>query len=191
MYKCDDCGWWGKFKGLGKRDSDGSACCPRCLGKVETNDVIDVDDKMKIEKLSSEYLPYVIDRVTKWWGLSDAEAMQEIDRWMDDSNNSVCFIGVVNGKPMATAVFDTTSDVDYSISAWNTLLWVEPEYRGNDYGSLLTQERFSWARERGYDCVYLDTAEAKEYHLKHGWEEIMKVNYGNTDCVIMKYDLLK
>ena len=87
-------------------------------------------------------------------------------------------------------MFDTMSDVDYTKNAWNTLLWVEPEYRGNGYGKMMTDKRFEYAKSKGYKKVYLDTEEAEQYHLKLGWEKTKDdVSWRGAKVSIMEYDL--
>ena len=98
------------------------------------------------------------------WGVEDDYATTEINRWLNNEDDSICYIGFIDNKPMATGVFDTVSDVDEAKDAWNTLLWVEPEFRGNGYGKRMTDKRFEYAKSKGYKKVYLDTEEAEQYH---------------------------
>lgn len=115
--------------------------------------------------------------------------MSEVNRWMLQDDHSVCFVGLVRDIPVAFAVFDVQSNVDPSITSWNRQLWVEPAHRGHRYGYALTVERFRWARSKGYDCVYLSTETAKDYHLKHGWQVVREENKDDRTITIMKYDL--
>jgi GNAT superfamily N-acetyltransferase len=144
---------------------------------------------MVISELKSEHIDYVKSIIINRWNVSEQEAISEIERWIVNEDNSICFVGLVNDIPIATGVFDTISDIDYTISPWNTLLWVEPEYRGNNYGKLLTEKRFLHAEKSGYKEIYLDTVSAKDYHLKIGWE-IVREFYKNNDLyIIMKFNL--
>lgn len=136
-----------------------------------------------------ELVPFVIDIICNRWGYSKVAAAEQAECWMRNHNNSTCFVGVVDGKPMATGAFDPFSDVDETISPWNTLLWVEPEYRGKGYGNQLVQKRFEYARNLGYDTVYLDTADAMDYHLKFGWQIVKKTTYMGEYNTIMKYNI--
>ncbi len=143
---------------------------------------------MEVFKLTSEYIDYVSQIIMNRWDVDKDYSMVEIERWLGTSDKSICYVGVIDGKPMATGVFDTISDVDFSIPCWNTLLWVEPEYRGRGYGNVLTKKRFVYAKENGYETVYLDTVSAKDYHLKFGWEIVREFEKTDELYTIMKYD---
>lgn len=144
---------------------------------------------MDIIELKYEYVEYVSEIIMKRWNQSKESALEEIQRWINHEDDSICFVGIIDKKPMATGVFDTISDVDFSIPCWNTLLWVEPENRGNDYGRLLTQKRFDHAKKLGYKTVYLDTVNAKNYHLKFGWIILREFDKEGEHYTIMKHDL--
>jgi GNAT superfamily N-acetyltransferase len=144
---------------------------------------------MNIELLTPKYIPYVANVIKERWEISDEDTMREIKRWMSDRDDSACFVGVVDGAPVAFGLFDIQSDVDSAIHSWNRQLWVEPTHRGKDYGYKLTEARFLWAKEKGYKSVYLSTEAKKEYHLKHGWQVIREDVKNDKTITIMKYDL--
>jgi GNAT superfamily N-acetyltransferase len=146
-------------------------------------------NKMEIIEMNLDHIEYVAGIIMNRWDVSKEYATTEIKRWILNKDNSICFVGIVDGKPMATGVFETISDVDESIPCWNTLLWVEPEHRGKGYGILLSNKRFEYAKTRGYETVYLDTIHAKDYHLKFGWEIINEFDKDGEHYIIMKYDL--
>lgn len=144
---------------------------------------------MEIVELTPELADYVKQVVMFRWDETVEGAEAEVQRWLDKKDGSICFVGLVDDKPMATGVFETYSTVDESIPCWNTLLWVEPAHRGNDYGRDLTQRRFSYAREQGFTTVYLDTISAAEYHSKFGWTTINEFDKNGEHYIIMKKDL--
>lgn len=123
---------------------------------------------MNIEPLSLKYVPYVANIIKERWEISDEETMNEIERWMSDVDDSICFVGIVDDEPVAFGLFDVQSSVDQSIHSWNRQLYVEPLHRGSDYGHQLTLKRFRWAKSKGYESVYLSTEAAKDYHLRFG-----------------------
>ncbi len=143
---------------------------------------------MQIIQLNEKYIDYVISIIEKrgWSCIPE----NEIKRWMNPISESICFVGIIDDKPMATGVFDDYSDVDESIKAWNTLLYVEPEFRGNGYGRMMTDVRFRWAKNLGHKEIFLDTHEAKNYHLKFGWNVVRNLNYQGENVIIMKHDLM-
>jgi GNAT superfamily N-acetyltransferase len=145
---------------------------------------------MKIEKISKKYLDYVVSIIQKRWGYSHKSAVEQANYWLKNTNYSICFVGIIKGEPMATAVFDKhQEDVDPNLSPWNTLLFVEPRYRGKGYGQKLTRKRFEYAKKLGYKRVYLDTTDSFWYHKKMGWKIVKKINYKGEKDSIMKFDL--
>lgn len=146
---------------------------------------------MEITTLKPEYVDYVLGIIMKRWEVSKEEAQLEIDRWIVNKDESICFVGIIDDKPMATGVFETYSDVDTTIPCWNTLLWVEPEHRGKGYGEKMSETRFEYARRRGYKTIYLDTVNAKDYHLKtkFDWEIVREFDKNNEHYTIMKRDI--
>lgn len=55
-------------------------------------------------------------------------------------------------------------------------LGVIPDRKGHGYGHLLLEEIFSWAKDQGYERVYLScyakNSEALAFYKKHGFAEI-------------------
>lgn len=139
--------------------------------------------------LNPEYTDYVEHIVMSRWHLCNFDCKIEVMRWLRNINNSACFVATINDKPVGTGVFETISDVDYNIPAWNTLLWIDSEHRGHGYGQMLTNIRFDWAKFKGFKTVYLDTHDAKDYHLKHGWSIVREVIYDGKKTYIMKHEL--
>src|ERR1035437_7734781 len=115
---------------------------------------------MQIRTIIPEDRNYVVSIIVSRWNVSEEEANSEFNRWLINDQNSVCYVGVVNNKLMATAVFDTVRDGDLDISPYNTLLYVEPGHRGNKYGEALSCIRYKWALSLNYKVVFLDTKDA-------------------------------
>ncbi len=145
--------------------------------------------RMNIEPLSAKHVPYVANIIKERWGISDEETKNEIERWMSDADNSICFVGIIDDTPVAFGLFDVQSKADPAIHSWNRQLWVEPAYRGSDYGNQLTLERFAWARKKGYESVYLSTETAKGYHSRFGWEVVKEEIKPDKTITIMRHDL--
>lgn len=142
---------------------------------------------MKIITAKQEHKEYVTSIIKMRWGVSDEEANSEFDRWYLNDQDSVCYVGIINDTPMATGVFDTVRDrSSLNISPYNTLLWVEPKYRGNEYGKILSNIRYEWAVNHGYQIIYLDTVDAYDYHVKMGWNLNKKLTYNNENYSIMQ-----
>lgn len=140
-----------------------------------------------ITPATEQHRAYVVSIIIARWSLSEKEANEEFNRWLANDLDSICYVAIYNGNPMGTGVFDTYREVQsFDISPYNTLLWVEPFFRGLGVGYELTKERFKWAESKGYKEVYLDTQKAVEYHLKRGWQVVRKLTYQGEEYTIMK-----
>lgn len=155
---------------------------------------------MVIERITEQHKNYVMDRMMIRWDVSREYAEAEVQRWIDGEAGSTCFVGIVDGLLVATGAIDGDYELDFydcdkyegdKKPFWNTLLWVEPEFRGNGYGLMLTQARFDHALALGAREVYLDTFNAKEYHLKNGWQVVEEGAHEGEQYAIMKYDLAR
>ena len=151
---------------------------------------------MKIIPLSEKYRSFLSSILSERWELDDPatkpnEADNYIDRWLSNVDNSICYIGLVDDKPIGYAVFDTYNELCESLTPWCLSLWVHEDFRGNGYGYLFSQKRFEYAKNLGYKEIYLDTLSAKDYHLKFGWEVIdtYDIKDYNKPLFIMKYKL--
>jgi len=71
---------------------------------------------LTITDMKPEHVPYVKHIMTRSWEIGIDETETDINRWLDGVDGTYCLVGTVNGVPMATAAFDTISDVDYTIS---------------------------------------------------------------------------
>lgn len=130
----------------------------------------------QIVELTDDYFNYVSNRIQIRWKFTEEQACTEINRWLCHDGNSMCYIAVVDDKPIGIGVFDTINDPRYgNYSPWFNLLWVEPEWRGCGYGQEITRKRIEYARSLGYDKVYMDTKDAASYHLKFGWKIVSKI----------------
>ena len=146
---------------------------------------------MKIQKLTpnSKHFRWVVEMIKERWGFPEKESIDEVQRWASEIDDSICFIGIVDDKPMAFGAFDVQSQIDISINAWNKQLWVNPKYNGNDYGHLLTQKRWEWARSKNYKKVYQSTKNPG-YPSQYGWKIVREyIDSGGITRFIMEYTL--
>jgi len=154
------------------------------LHEVATNEfeIISLD----FFSCSKDIEEFVIKIMQYRWSVDEEYAKTEIRRYLTYFEDSKCFVGLLNNEPIAVGVFDICNeDVDKTLNPWNLLLWVEPGYRGHGYGKLITQARFNYAKQIGFDTIYLDTIDMEPYHTKHGWKTIKKID----KYIIMKYKL--
>ena len=142
---------------------------------------------MKIIEINESHRSYVTSIIQLRWNVQNEEANVEFDRWLINDKDSICYVGLINNMPMATGVFDTERDGEgLDISPYNTLLWVEPQYRGNGYGELLSKIRYKWAIDHNYKVIYLDTIDAYDYHNKRGWILNKKLTHNGENYSIMQ-----
>ena len=155
---------------------------------------------MKIVELNTSHIDFLYSILSERWELDDpttkpGRALYYIYRWLSNVDNSICYIVEENNIPVGYGVFDTYNEEYKSKTPWCLSLWVHPDYRGHNYGQMLTQKRFEHARKLGYTEIYLDTMSAKDYHLKFGWEIIDEILYARHDenpktlLYIMKHEL--
>jgi N-acetylglutamate synthase-like GNAT family acetyltransferase len=123
------------------------------------------------------------------WKVSEEFALNETKRYLINENNCVCYIITIDNKPIGTGIFDIYNEIDETLSPWNSMLYIEPEYRGNDFGQMLVQKRLEWANEHDFKEVYLDTYNAKDYHLKFGWQIVKQIETERGTSTIMKYKI--
>lgn len=142
---------------------------------------------MEIVNLNINYTEYAASIIKERWKVSDEYVSKKIQKYLSNQDNSICFIAIINNTPIGLGVFENTSSIDKDLFGWNCLLYIEPEYRGNNYGNLLTEKRFEHAISLGYKEIYLDTYNAKDYHLKFNWIPIKEIKTERGIQTIMKY----
>ncbi len=115
----------------------------------------------EIKEKHSEFVSQVIqDR----WNISEKKALQLVDGYLSNTNNSACFVAEHNGLPIGMGTFHVNNDVKIDLHPWCIGLWVKPKHRGHGIGYKISLKRFSLARKLGYEKIYLDTVNAEEYH---------------------------
>ncbi len=73
-----------------------------------------------------------------------------------------------------------------SVHCWNwievDILWINPDYRGKDYGSKLLNEIEEIARQKNCTFIKLNTFsfQAPKFYLKHGYEVIAVIENAPT-----------
>ncbi|HXB13506.1 MAG TPA: GNAT family N-acetyltransferase [Bacteroidia bacterium] len=72
---------------------------------------------------------------------------------------------------------------------WLSLLYVKPEYRNKDIGSLLCNSIEAEAFRMGISRIYLYTESARLLYEKLGWKEMERVIYKGQETVLMYKDM--
>lgn len=146
----------------------------------------------KIQPIHEEDFEYVSLVMQKRWGLSPLEAEKETRRYLADDEIAAGFCAHCDGRTVGVGLFDRfNTEISKEYSPWLLLLWVEPEFRGNDIGIMLTQARMNHARRHGYNEVFIDTNDALDYHLKLGWEKVIPALWNSEPVWILRFDLSK
>jgi len=157
--------------------------------KIQDNMILSTSPEIDIVEINESHRDYVTSIIRNRWNVSAEESNDEFNRWLRNDRDSICYVCLHENSPVATAVFDTVREEILDISPYNTLLWVEPEFRGNNIGRILTEKRFEWALSKGYKIIYLDTLDAMEYHKKQGWTYLRSVKHNDKEYSIMFYIL--
>lgn len=142
--------------------------------------------------IATKDLDYVSKVIQMRWHTSPEWAIEEAKKHLAHDALTTGFCVHYKNDPVGVGLFNLKNDeVTTDYGPWLYLLWIDPEYRGNDLGIELTRERMKHARKHGYAEIYLDTSDARPYHRKLGWEDITTVLYEGAPVKIMKYDLSK
>ena len=94
-------------------------------------------------------------------------------------NNSEAFSVIArDGEREVGYVAASQKNIDYRKSKYLEIenMGVIPEYRSLGVGKMLMEECFKWAKENGYQKVFVNTyvanKEAVQFYIKNGFEEI-------------------
>jgi len=136
-----------------------------------------------------------IETISKWlhseWGTkSNYEFFHSIiSHSIDKENLPQTFVALHNGKAIGTVGIwrcDMVSRQD--LFPWLSALYVMSEYRNSGIGSKLQDYVTTYAKELGYEKLYL-YSDIENYYEKNGWELIDKgVTFaGEYDQIFLKY----
>lgn len=144
----------------------------------------------RIVEIQPKHSEFVSETIVQRWDVTKKRALTFVDEYLTKENNSNCFVAERLGVPIGMGTFHINNDIGVDLHPWCIGLWVVPKFRGNGLGNKLTLKRFAWARNLGYDKIYLDTISAEGYHVKFGWRHtgIMGM-YGNEPTIVMEHNL--
>ena len=144
-----------------------------------------------INPISEQDVPYITKIMQNRWEYPHEKALEEVRAHLVQNKEMGGFcVHNEHREPVGVGLFSIyNEDVSTKYSPWMYLLWIEPEYRGNDLGILLTQKRMDYARSHGYREVYIDTVDAIPYHHTLGWKDIEIVSRNGEKITIMRWDL--
>lgn len=121
-----------------------------------------------------------IETLSKWmcneWGTdNNIEFFKSIlDHSLDKNNLPQTFVAMKNNMPIGTIGIwrcDMVSRQD--LYPWLSALYVLPEYRNKGIGKKLQNKLIDYAKELGYEKLYLYT-DIEGYYEKNGWEFLDK-----------------
>jgi predicted N-acetyltransferase YhbS len=143
----------------------------------------------QIEPAAPDDVPYIAGVMAQRWNLQQQEAVSDSRKYVAKADGRAAFIARLRGKPIGCGLYDPRNDeVSTSYGPWLLLLWVEPSYRRRGVGWRLSLARFQFARQSGVNAVFLDTSNAKRYHLNRGWVEVATASYHGEPVSILRYD---
>lgn len=143
-----------------------------------------------VKPIAASDLAFVSRIMQHRWHVSQKWADREVKKFLAQNHEAAGFVIHTDNQPIGVGLFDKNNpDVSTHYKPWFYLLWVEPDYRGHNLGALLTQARIEHAKKHGYTHVFLDTRDAYDYHIKHGWRVVETVIFENAPTTIMSYDL--
>ncbi len=123
---------------------------------------------------------------------------QKTKEWLKKrTGRTVPFVLVANRDQKPVGVAGLSDDVNLfsahpqykKYAPWLSLLYVKPEYRNKDIGSLLCNSIEAEAFRLGISRIYLYTNTAKLLYERLGWKEMKRVLYKGLDTVIMYKDM--
>lgn len=148
--------------------------------------------KYTIRKAQEKDVPYIASIMSKRWDISYSQALKDTKEYLAQDKDKAAWVLIYDGNPVGTGLFDSKNeDVSNKYGPWLLLLYIESEHRGNEMGKRLSLARIEHARKCGYKFVYIDTTDAHQYHIKHGWVKVDEVNYHGDRDIIMRHDLTK
>ena len=126
----------------------------------------------------------------KRWRLSRKAADSLASAALNGQQGMRCFFVFAETEIAGMSIFAPESDVGFDGKGWLCALWVEPKHRGHGLAQVLVAAVMKYAREQKYTRLYLDTTDAVQYHLNHGWRIVTKDGmYLGEKTVIMEHDL--
>ena len=144
----------------------------------------------QIEPATLDDVPYIAGVMAQRWSLSQQEAVADSRKYIEKADGRAAFIAHLRGKPIGCGLYDPRNDeVSRAYGPWLLLLWVEPPHRRRGVGWRLSLARFQLARQNGIKAVFLDTADAKQYHINRGWVEVTTAMYHRVVVSILRYDI--
>lgn len=107
-----------------------------------------------------------------------------------DSPGGIIYLALIAQKPVGCIAVKPLFKNDSEMKR----LYIKPDYRGMGISSKLTEYAINFAREYGYDNMYLDTlasmTPAIKLYKKHGFIETKPYYHNPLDNVVyMKLDL--
>lgn len=148
--------------------------------------------KFKINPITLADVEYVASIMHNRWEIPYENAVEGTMRYLAMDKEFAGFCIHIEGRTVGVGLFGLhNDDVSTEYGPWLYLLWVEPEFRGNNLGIEITKKRMEYARKLGYKEVYLDTDDAIMYHKMLGWEEVSTRIYKGSPVTIMRWDLEK
>lgn len=100
------------------------------------------------------------------------------------------FVILDEGIPLATASFDLEDLSSHPhLSPWLASVYTKPEHRGRGLAEMLLSQVEKEARSRGFERIYLYTADQESFYAKRGWETLEGSRLDGEPIVVMRKNL--
>lgn len=142
-----------------------------------------------------EWLPQLAEWTYSEWGKydSDNSLQATIKRYQDRLNKNclpMMLVAYSNTKPLGcVSLKETEMTVRPQYTPWLGSMFVSPINRGKGIGSQLLERAITETKKLSISTLYLWTAFAEDFYLKHDSQTIERIRYLNQDAKIMALQL--
>jgi aminoglycoside 6'-N-acetyltransferase I len=151
-----------------------------------------MDDKIHIEKISSEALNPALDLLERFFheeGFdTPAEQIRVSLAGMLASRHSAIFLARRSGEALGIATVTTSLGLEYGLSAEMEDLYVLPQARGRGVASALIEAACNWCRQQGCSVVLVTVT--PQGNATHGLMDFYQQReFVNTHRVLLERNL--
>ncbi len=138
------------------------------------------------------------DTVADWifdaWGDGTPEgrarAHARVQERLRDDAVPLTLVALDGEVPLGTVSLFTNDLAGWEhLTPWLAALYVTPEARGRGVGTRLIRAVLEVARDLGYETVYLQAQDARDFYAEAGWRAIDSLDTERGRTVVMEYDL--
>ena len=122
-------------------------------------------------KEKPEYLKEVLELELREWGTYSEEKLKEkitkVQSYLKQDNFAKLILLDNNTLIGFISLFPSDGEYRRDLTPWYATMYVKKEYRGKGYSKILNDALLKYAKEKGYEKIYLKT-ELNDYYEKFG-----------------------